>query len=59
MDKKKLVSLQAYRDKLKDRLAAEVPNKHVGHPDSYKAFLKNELRLIELKIEAAKLDGVK
>lgn len=55
MTKEKLNSLVKYQSSLKDRLTSDIPKKHTHRPDSYKHYLKNELRLVTNKIEAAKL----
>lgn len=44
-----------YQTKIKDLLAAKVlPEKHQGHPESYKQFLENELRIVTNQIEKVK-----
>ncbi len=59
MNKEKLTSLVKYQSSLKERLNSIVlPEKHTHRPESYKHFLKNELRLVTNKIEAAKLEGI-
>lgn len=55
MNKDRLNSLLKYATGLKDRLDAPIPEKHKGHPESYKNFLKHEISLAERKIEALKL----
>jgi hypothetical protein len=59
MTKEKLKSLKTYKALLESRLAGPVPAKHVGHPESFKQFLRNELATVTVKLEDAKLDGVK
>lgn len=59
MTKEKKESLERYKVKLNDSLKDSVPKKHERHPKEYHAFLRNELRLVDLKLEEAKLDGVK
>jgi hypothetical protein len=58
MTKEKLASLTKYASTLKDRLNSPVPEKHVGHPETFKAFLKTELKTVETKLENAKMAGV-
>jgi hypothetical protein len=59
MTKDKIISLLKYKDGLEDKLKGEVPSKHQAHPKSYHEFLKQEIKMVSLKIEAAKLEGVK
>lgn len=54
MTKDKLASLIKYQVSLQDRLLAPTPAKHEGNPETYKAFLKNEIRVVTLQIEEAK-----
>lgn len=56
MTKEKLLSLTKYSEDLKTKLINAIPAKHIGHPDTYKAFLKNELRMVTLKLESEKLN---
>lgn len=57
MTKDKLIKLTKYQSEIKDKLSStSVPEKHKGHPESYKGFLKNELRLVTNQIEAGKLE---
>jgi len=58
MTEKKLNSLKAYEQSLKHKMQDAVPTKHVDHVAEYKAFLKNELRIVSSKLEEAKLAGV-
>lgn len=59
MSKEKLVSLIKYREKHEDLLKAPVPASHANGAEQYKNYLKNEIRMVSLKIDALKLDGVK
>lgn len=54
MTKEKMNSLIKYAQDLKNRLQSPVPPKHEGHPESYKAFLTNELVSVERSLEKAK-----
>ena len=58
MNKDKLVKLEAYKQKLEDRLSSPTPDKHKDHPASFKAFLKNELRLVSNMLERIRLGDV-
>jgi hypothetical protein len=51
MNKDELKRLQIYKAKVKDMLAAGVPDKHKNNPETYLAYLRNELKLVELAIE--------
>lgn len=57
MNKEKTLKLQTYASKLKDRLSAETPNKHKGHPETLKAFLNKELKTVTKQLEADKLES--
>jgi hypothetical protein len=59
MTKAKLESLTKYLVDLKNKLTSPIPAKHVNSPETYKAFLKHEIEMVEAKLEAAKLEGVK
>lgn len=54
MTKEKLVSLKRYLDHLTNRLSSPTPEKHQSHPQTYKAFLENEIRLVSSQLEKAK-----
>lgn len=54
MAKDKMSNLVTYQQELKYKLTGPVPTKHTNHPETYKAFLKNELRIVEAKIEQLK-----
>lgn len=54
MNKEKLVNLLKYSEDLKNKLSSPVPAKHINHPESYKLFLKNEIRLADKKITSLK-----
>lgn len=58
MTKDKLQSLTKYAADMKTRLVSAIPYKWSHCPETYKAFLERELRLTNLKIEAAKFSGV-
>lgn len=59
VSKEKLISLNKYLSSLKDKLSSPTPEKHKDHPETYKQFLEREIRAVGLKLEAAKIDGVK
>ena len=46
MTKEKKQSLVAYQNQLKNKLEAEVPQKHIKRQKQYKEFLLNELRIV-------------
>lgn len=56
MTKEKLISLENYRANIRAKLHGEVPPKHAARPEQYKAFLSRELKLVDLKLEEARLD---
>lgn len=59
MTKQKLTNLLKYQDELKNKLSSVlVPAKHVGHPESYKLYLTNELRAVTATLDAAKLESI-
>lgn len=59
MTKAKLESLTKYLVDLKNKLTSPIPAKHADSPQTYKAFLRNEIRMVEAKLDEAKLEGVK
>ncbi len=60
MSKAKIVLLNKYIEETKNRLASkDTPSKHVGHEESYKAYLESELKKAMRKVEALKLEIVK
>lgn len=55
INKDKVNSLTKYAAGLRDKLAAkEVPVKHKDNPESYKNFLRNELKAVERTLNDAK-----
>lgn len=58
MKKEKLASLEKYVAGLTDRLNSATPDKHKDHPETYKAFLKNEIRMTKLQLDAARLEAM-
>lgn len=44
------------KQEIVNKLNSPVPAKHTAHPATYKAFLNNELRIVNNKLE--KLKGV-
>ena len=57
MTKEKLISLNKYAQELKNKLTSAVPAKHKNRPQSYKNFLTHELKMVNSKIEEAKLEA--
>lgn len=53
--KEKLISLVKYKEKHEDLLSSPVPETHKHSPETYKAYLRNEIRLTKLKIEELKM----
>ncbi len=53
--KELLIKLNKYADNIRNRLSAGLPEKHKGHPETYKRFLQNELSAVTAKIEEMKL----
>lgn len=52
MTKEKLVSLKKYMTDMTNRLESpNTPEKHKGHPEHYKAFLRNEIRMVKQKLD--------
>ena len=52
MTKEKMVSLKKYMSDLTNRLESPViPEKHKGHPEHFKAFLRNEIRMVKQKLD--------
>jgi len=56
MLKEKLISLTNYLNQLKFRLELPTPPKHKDHPESFRNFLKNEIRIINDVLEAERLE---
>lgn len=50
----RIKAAEAYLDKLKGRVLEPTPSKHLGHPETYKAYLENEVRLAQAKLERLK-----
>lgn len=59
MTQEKVESLNKYLNNLNDRLNSPVPDKHKNNPDTFKAFLKNEIRLVTNTLEEHKLNNIK
>ncbi len=55
MTKEQMIALAKYVQVLKDRASTPVPLKHVNRPEAYKAFLQNELKLAQSKLDREKL----
>ena len=58
MTKEKLISLNKYVSDLQNRLSSPVPAKHKDHPETYKDFLKHEIKMVTDKLEQVRLEGV-
>ena len=59
MTKEKIISLNKYLSNLNDRINDKVvPEKHKGHPDTYRAFLAREIDMVKRQLEEAKLEGI-
>lgn len=54
-NKEKLASILKYKEKHEDLLKSPVPESHKHSPDTYKAYLRNEIRLAQIKIDKLKL----
>ncbi len=52
--KKILADKQKLVNKLSDLTAGHIPLKHTSRPATYKAYLLNEIRLVEVKLEQLK-----
>lgn len=57
LTKEKLANLVKYQSQLKDRLSAPTPEKHIGHPKTYKQFLERELKTVTSQLEAHRLEA--
>lgn len=49
--KEKLASIIKYKEKHEDLLKSVVPYSHKHSPETYKAYLRNEIRLAQIKID--------
>ena len=54
MSKEKLNSLAKHSQDIKNKLTSPTPEKHKGHPDTYKLFLERELEAVSKTIENIK-----
>ena len=52
----RLKKAQIYLDKQKDRLVAPVPKKHVSHPESFREYLRNEIKAAEAAVDGLLLN---
>jgi hypothetical protein len=57
MTQEKLKSLNTYLTHLKNRLSDPVPPKHQKHPESFKRWLRNEIKDVKDQLDAAALEG--
>lgn len=57
MTKEKIVSLTKYLQSLNNRLTSSIPDKHKNHPETFMAFLKNEVEAVSKQLADAKLEG--
>lgn len=53
--KERIEALQVYKQLIEGRVASPVPEKHIGHPETYRAYLANELRVVTAQIESLKV----
>lgn len=51
MTKEKKASLTKYLNSMQDKLTSKIPEKHIHSPESYKNFLKNEIRMVKGKLD--------
>lgn len=58
MTQEKQKSLTRYVADMKSKLSDPVPEKHKNSPRTYHDFLRNEIRMGQIKLDAAKLEGV-
>lgn len=60
MSKEKIQSLTKYQTELKNKSESkDVPVKHKENEKTYRAFLANELRMVNSKIDSLKVLGIK
>lgn len=60
LSKEKLVSLNAYKQDLKDKIKdGTIPIKHKDHPAQYLQFLRHELSNVVAKLDANALESKK
>lgn len=60
MSKEKLKNLTKYVSDMENKLASTViPAKHVNNVDTYRQFLRNEIKSASAKLEVLKLDTKK
>lgn len=55
MKDSKLKQLVKYQEVIKQKLEDSTPAKHSSHPETYKAYLANEMRIVTDQINAIKL----
>lgn len=55
MTKERIQELTRYKEFIKNRLEAPIPDKHKDHPNEFRAYLTNELRMVTAKLTEAKL----
>lgn len=54
MTKERVLELEKYRDFIKFRLSEPVPEKHEANPDTFLAYLRHELEMVESKLQRAR-----
>lgn len=54
MNKETFKRLTTYKAKIQDMMSAPIPEKHKGHPETYKAYLQKELDFVNILIEKAR-----
>lgn len=58
MTRDKLLSLTKYLDKLNNMITSPTPDKHIGHPETYRLYLVREIAVVKAKLDEAKLEGL-
>ncbi len=58
MTKEKLLSLTKYLARCKELLEMTVPHKHENHPDSYKTYLRHEIKTTQSTLDAERESGL-
>ena len=57
MNKEKMEKLTKYLTLLENRLTSPVNSKHKDHPESLRAFLNREIKVVKGQIAEAKLES--
>jgi hypothetical protein len=56
MTKEKKEALMRYQALIRNKMSEPTPVKHKSHPETYKAFLARELRVVTEQLEADRLE---